>query len=188
MHWIQTIRENLELSQAELAHYLRLSVDMIKSVETDRRELPYDSLQPAITLYQAMKDVPARGPASSDPGDLVVVATDHRVKRVKRLHREYSRKLERYAGKLEEMQRSHARACSCLDVYQFMAQSLTPPHGEDDRGRLQLIQWKIEETTQRIKDTDAATQDLLTAEITDLENMKRALEASRFFPQRNEGK
>lgn len=61
MHWIQTVRENLQLTQEEIATYLRLSVDMIKSVEGGRRQLPTESMAPAMAIYNAMKDCQARG-------------------------------------------------------------------------------------------------------------------------------
>lgn len=167
MHWIKTIRENLHLSREDLAHYLRLSPHTIRSVERDKRQLSQDSLRPALTLDQAIKDLPSRGPVSD-----LTAATDYQIRHVKRLHRECRRRLERCTDKLEEMQRAHADACSCFDVYQLMA------HGETEPDRLKWIQWKIAQTIQQIKDNNATMQNLLVAEIAGVKSMTQALEGS----------
>jgi transcriptional regulator with XRE-family HTH domain len=98
MNWLQTIREHLNLSQEELAQYLAISVHMLQSVEQDRRQLPKESIKAAQEMYSAVKDAAAR-PLRIDPEP----PTIEQIRRVGRLHRRYSRRLEQYTRKLEGM-------------------------------------------------------------------------------------
>ena len=57
MHWIQTLRKQLNITQEELGQYLQLSLNTIKSVEVGRRSLPPESLLAAAALFDAIKNV-----------------------------------------------------------------------------------------------------------------------------------
>jgi transcriptional regulator with XRE-family HTH domain len=175
MHWIQTIREHLELSQEEFARYLRLSPYMIQSVELGRRQLPVVSMRAALAVYNVIKNLQVHGTTNDHSS-----AADHHLRNVKRFHGQCCRKLDQCAHKLEAMQKSYASACFRHGVYQLLAQSLTPARSEDDLARLQWIQWKITETTQQVKDNNITAQDLLTAEIAGLKSVVDVLEDTHF--------
>lgn len=167
---IQTIREQLELTRKELSFYLVLSPHMIKSVEMGRRQLPMESMAAVAALYQAMMDVQKHGPINDPPMD------HQQIRRMKRLHRKCSRRLDRSAAKLEKMKKSYASACNSLRFYQLLAGLL-----KGDSVRLKWTKHKINEMTQRMQDNNTVAQELLTAEIAGLKGMVRALEGSQLF-------
>jgi transcriptional regulator with XRE-family HTH domain len=171
MYWLQTIREHLHLSQEELAGYLGLSLHTIKSVETGRRPLPMDTLHAALVIFNAIKDS-ALGTAA---GNVSEKAEEHHLQHTRRHHRHCCRKLARHLARLDSMQRTHARACSCLDVYRRLAQSLTPAHKED-QARLQWVQRKIRDAQQGIEENNVAAQNVLAAKIAGLRTQVQALD------------
>jgi DNA-binding transcriptional regulator YiaG len=173
MHWIQTIRETLALSQEELARYLQLSVHMIQSVEQGRRQLPFESMRAAISIYNAMKDQRVHNVPVDAP-----LKTDNHIKRLKRLHRDCCNKLDRHMKKHDQMQRSYISACFLLRVYQHLATTLTTAT-DDDIARLQWTQQQIKETQQHIKDNHPTEQELLAAEISGLRSMMQVVEEAR---------
>jgi transcriptional regulator with XRE-family HTH domain len=168
MHWIKTIREHLELSREDLALYLGLSPHMIQSVEQGRRQLPWGNMGAALAIYNTIRDLKTRRVAS-----VYLPAAENHQRRMKRLHRQCCRKLNRITEKLEAMQRAHASACFRLGVYQQLTGSLIV--SRSNSRRIQWTQRKIEETIQHIKDNNA-TQDLLATEIASLKGLVNALE------------
>lgn len=172
MHWIQTLRKDLKLTQHELAAYLRVSVHTIQSMEQCRRELPFKSMGAAIALFNAVKAGKAR-PVNDPPPE-----ADSRTQRqLKGLHRRCRHRLVLCAEKLQKMLEDHENACRSLSTYELLADALATADSPDDLARLQWTKWRIQETLQRIKDNNATAQGLLTAEIAALESRKQALES-----------
>lgn len=171
MHWIQTVRENLQLSQEELAIYLRLSVDMVKSVEVGRRQLPFESMAPAIAIHDAMKDCQARGPT----GDATTSERDH-LRELKRLHNKYRRRLEDAIDKLEKMKRTYESSSLRFEVYRDLANGLAAAVGKDDLARLRWINVSIDEAKYCMKDNNATAQAVQSAKIAGLKAAMQAVE------------
>jgi transcriptional regulator with XRE-family HTH domain len=168
MHWIQTIREHLKISQKDLAGYLGLSPHMLQSVELERRRLPLTSLRPAMILYETIMTAQARS-----TGVDASPATGRDLRHTKRLHHQCRRKLSRCKQRLENMQGAYATASSCLRIYLDLARTL----GDDDDPVCKTwIQRKIEETVQQVKDNEPAEQGLLTLEIAVLKGIACSLE------------
>jgi transcriptional regulator with XRE-family HTH domain len=167
MHWVQTIRVHLKISQEELATYLGLSLHTLQSVEQGRRQLPLTSMRPAMIIFQAITVSRA-----SDPGSGFVMKADHHARHRKRLHSQYHRKLNQCACRLEAMQRSYATGTANLTIYLHLAQSLS----EDDTARRKWTQRKIEETARQVKDNDTDAQELLHLQVTALKSITRTLE------------
>jgi transcriptional regulator with XRE-family HTH domain len=167
MHWIQTIRAHLKISQEELAGYLGLSLHTLQSVEQGRRQLPINSLRPAMIIFQAIITSQA---GKSQRG---FVATDHYTKRRKLLHHQYHRKLNRCELKLETMQQTYDSAIANLGIYQQIAQTLTD---EDDPVHRKWTERKIEETARLVKENDTGAQDPIHLQISVLRGITRQLE------------
>ena len=171
MHWIQTIRENLGLTQSEIAHYLQLSIHTIQSIELNRRNLPLNTLMPAMALYKAVADVHANGPVSS-----ISLDETSRKHQQNQLYNKRLRQLGKVTDELQKAQRTYQSACIQLGVYQQLIQALAPANSEENRARLQWTQDRVKETIQRIKDNNLTLQDQLAAEIAGLQGMTKALE------------
>lgn len=180
MHWIQTIRQDLGLTQNELAGYLELSVHTVQSIEQGRRELPFKSMRIAIALYNAMNE--GRTRSLHDPSP----EADHQAQRkLKGLQRRCRHKLVLCREKLQKMQDDYENARRSLNAYELLADTLAP----DDLARQKWTEWRIAETLQRIKENNATEQGLLRAEIAALESRTQALEnmlAADTFDQGNE--
>ena len=172
MHWIQTLREHLQINQEDMSHYLRVSIHTIQSVELGRRSLPAGSLMAAVALFDAIKNAQSTRVAI----DLPTQVPHQQMRRAKQLHRQCCRKLERSIGRLDKMKKSHTTACFALGVYQLLAQSLSTPATEEDQARLVWAQRQINDTRQRINDFNPAAQNLLAAEIVGLKNVAHSLD------------
>lgn len=172
MHWIETIREHMQISREELSFYLQLSVHTIQSVELGRRSLPPDSLVAAAALYDAVRNAQVNQVATPQTPH---VPHQH-IRHTKKLHHQWRRKLDRSVNKLEDMKKSHATACFSLKVYQALAQELPTPESQDEQVRLRWTQRQIKQTTQFIHDTSPTVQDLLAAEIVGLKNLVHNLD------------
>lgn len=170
MHWIQTIREVLQLSREELAQYLQISSHTIVSVENNRRPLPIDSLLPAITLYNVIKDCNKQAGFTKPR----LTETIPRPYDKKTIHGQRFRRLDKYSRKFKKIQEGHTRARLRLNAYQSLVQQLA--NGKYDRARLQWVQWKIREAKQAIQENTTTTQHLLAAEIAGMKSMMRALQ------------
>jgi transcriptional regulator with XRE-family HTH domain len=168
MHWLQTIRQHLQLSQGELAGYLGLSLDAIKSVEMGRRQLPMTSLRPAMIIFQTIVVSQA-----GDSANNLVRKTDPHARRRKHLRDQYQRRLNLCECRLEAMQHAHAMSTAHLGIYLHVAQSL---NDESDATRRKWVQRKIEETTALIEDNDTDAQDSLHVQINVLKDFMDTLE------------
>ena len=168
MHWIQTIRAQLEISQEELAVYLGVSLHTLQSVEQGRRNLPFRSMQPAMIAFQAV--VAAR---TDEPPKGFTEPTDEQLQRKKHPYRQYHRTLARCQRRLEAMQRAHASAVVNLGIYQHIAQSLAD---QDHPVCRQWTERKIAETISQVKDNDTSAQDLLLRQVDMLKDITRVVE------------
>ena len=169
MHWIQSIRQHLQLSQRDLAVYLGVSVDLIKSVEGGRRQLPLTSLQPAMTLFQVITESQSRNASVRSR----LTKTDHHARRNKLLHIQYRKKLFQCEGNLENIQLAHATASINLGIYQHLALSLA---GDEDAARKTWVHKRIEEWTEKVEDNDEEAQQPLQAQVDALKEVMLALE------------
>lgn len=142
MHWIQTIRESLELSREELAHYLQLSVHTVVSVENDRRRLPIDSLLPSLTLFNIVKDC-----------NTLFSTTEPLKEELQELYNK--KKIPGLRSReLKKIQKAHTIARFRLGVYQSLVQALTGTNSKADRARLQWAQEKIKQTMRQIEESN----------------------------------
>jgi DNA-binding XRE family transcriptional regulator len=180
MHWIQTLREQLQITQEELGYYLQLSHHTIRSVEQGRRPLPPESLVAAAALFDAVRN------ASLSPVtiDLPTPTLRHHTSRAK-LHKQCCRRLDRSVGQLDKMKKSHAAACFALGVYRALAQALPTPVSKQEHARLTWAQRQIKDTLQRIDDTNPVAQDLLAAEIVGLKNVVHSLDLVQLNAEHN---
>lgn len=170
MHWIKTIRENLRLTQNEVAAYLYLSVRTIQSMEQCRRELPFKSMGAAIMLYNTMKAGKTR-PARDLPPE-----SDLRTQRkLKALHRRCCHSLVLCREKLQKMQADYENACQSLSAYQLLAEDLATANNPDDLVRVKWTEWRIAEARHRIKENNTTAQGLLSVEIAALESRAQGL-------------
>jgi transcriptional regulator with XRE-family HTH domain len=160
MHWLQTIREHLQLSQGELAHYLGLSRHTIKSVEIGRRQLPFSSMNAALIIFNAIKDSSLNAAARDA---LPQTVDPSHVQQKKRHLRVCALKLARCMRKLDAMRKCYAHASSSLDTYQRLAQALTAALDKENQARLQWAQRKVKEAARSLKDNNVAAQELLAA-------------------------
>jgi DNA-binding XRE family transcriptional regulator len=181
MHWIQTLREHLQITQEELGHYLQLSINTIKSVEVGRRSLPPESLIAAAALFEAIKNAQVTRVAINSHAP----ASHHHTRRAKQMHRQCCRKLDRSIDNLDKMKKSHTTACFALGVYQVLAQSLPTPVSKEEQARLLWAQRQINDTLQRINDTSPAAQNLLAAEIVGLKNVVHSLDLIQLNSEHN---
>lgn len=162
---IQDIREQLKLSREDVAFYLGISTHMVKSIELGRRQIPFGSLEAVLTLKKAILKGQADGPVTD-----VAPATAQQVRLMKRLHRNYSRRLNKYTHQLGKMREAYAGACSSLAIYQPFAASLALAHTADERARLKWVKWKIEEVTYHLKENNPTAQEILSLEIASLQS------------------
>jgi hypothetical protein len=170
----QSTREQLGLSQEDLAAYLGISLHMLESVELGRRYLSRDCEPHAVDLIHAVINRQRKPPVNHTPAP----PADYQIQHVNRLYRKCTIKLNRRISKLEKMQTSYANACFQLDVYQHLADLLTDTHNEDALARLKWLEWKIGESKQGIINNNAAEQAIVIAEIAGLKSTIQALEES----------
>jgi transcriptional regulator with XRE-family HTH domain len=170
-NWIQSIRASLQISQADMATHLGLSIDMIKSVESERRKLPLECMAPALAIFQGVKTSLAHGPVS----DTVSQNNDH-LRKITRLNNRYRRRLEDAADELEKMKKRHKIACLRFEVYQGLAKTLATSSAANDVARLQWINTCMRQTSRCIKDNNAQAQGILSAKIEGMRAVKQALE------------
>jgi transcriptional regulator with XRE-family HTH domain len=170
----QSTREQLGLSQEDLAGYLGISLHMLESVELGRRYLPRASEQTAVDLINAVINRQRTPPVNHTPAP----PADYQIQLVNRLYRKCTIKLNRRISKLEKLQTSYANACFHLDVYQRLAEHLTGTLNQDALARLKWLEWKIGESKQGIINNNAAEQAIVIAEIAGLKSTILALEES----------
>jgi DNA-binding XRE family transcriptional regulator len=171
MHWIQTIRTQLGLTQEELAHYLHISLHTMQSVEQGRRSLPPESLTAAMALFDAIRNAHVnRISKEAKPP-----ASHQHMRQARQVHRICCRKLERCITRLESMKKSHSTASLALGVYEVLAQTLPTPVTQQEHAQLRWAQRKIAETTHRINNTNTGAQNILAAEIVGLNKTKPTL-------------
>jgi transcriptional regulator with XRE-family HTH domain len=171
MHWIETIREHLQITREELSFYLQLSVHTVKAVELGRRSLPQETLMAAAALYDEIRNAQIMRVTVDAPPPAF-----HHMQGAKHMHRQCRRKLDRSVDKLEKMKKSYATACFSLGVYQTLAQSLSAAVSKEDQARLVWAQRQIRDTSQCIQDTNPTAQHLLAAEIVGLKDIVHSLD------------
>lgn len=181
MHWIQNLREQLQITQEDLGHYLQLSYHTIKSVEQGRRILPTDSLNAAAALFDAVRNAQANRVAVYPQ----MPACRPETRRTRQLHKQCCRQLDQSINELDKMKKSHASACFALGVFQVLAQSLPTPVSQEEHFRIEWAQAQIKNTMQRINDTSPAMQDLLAAEIVELKNIAHSLDLIQLNDEHN---
>jgi len=173
---IKMVRERLDLTQEQMAWYLRLSNSMIKKIELGKRWTPFACMDAVARLFKIILDTREDGSVDTPPS-----AAGHYARQMKRKHRQCQWRLQRYQWALADMQRSRAEECFRLEVYQRLARSVTPPQSKDDQDCLKWAQWAIENSLHRLKATDPAAQDFLIAEIAGLQSKIAALEGTALF-------
>lgn len=173
---VKTVRKYLELTREEMAWYLNLSIQMIKSVEINRRQLSFTNIDAVMTIFKAIQDVRTNGPANEPPS-----AASYYTRQMKRTYRECNHALRRRKYELEQMQSTYARERFNLRVYELLVQSLQSAESKDDRARLKWAKRKIEDTLHRLKETDPAAQDFLVADIEGLKSKMAVLEGTALF-------
>lgn len=173
---IKIVREYLQLTQEQIAWYLILSKSMVKKIDLGQRELPAECKPAFAKLFQAIQDVQATGTTIKP-----LSAASNYKRQMKRTHSECRRILERRTDELKQMRAAYTDACYQLEIYQRLAQSLSPAKINDDKFRLKWVQGMIDESLQRLKETDPAAQDFLVAEIEGLKSQMAVLEGTALF-------
>lgn len=181
MNWIQSLRQQLQITQEELGRYLQVSHHTVKSVEQGRRSLPPDSVIAAAALFDAVKNAPLTRAAR----DSHRPASHRHTRRAKQMHQKYCRKLDRSVDQLDKMKKSHATASFALGVYHALAQSLSTSVSKENQARQAWAQRQINETLQRIDDTSPVAQNLLAAEIVGLKNAVHSLDLMQLNAEHN---
>src|SRR5688572_24435623 len=163
---LRFIREQLGITRDDLALYLGLSLNMVKSIEDDRRQTPkycedaVAALVDAITVGQAVK-----------PTGKPTPATSNQIRQLKRRHLKFSIRLRKYTERLEKMQAAYALACATLGTYEVLVRSCTPARTDNDRLHLKWAEKKVAETKYSMQENNETAQEMLALEIASLKSM-----------------
>ena len=102
---LRFIRDQLGITRDDLALYLGLSPNMVKSIEDDRRQIPKYCEEAVAAMLNAIREGKARGLAGNP-----TPASSQQIRLMKRRHRIFSLRLRKYTGQLERMQSAYALA------------------------------------------------------------------------------
>lgn len=174
---LRYIRKQWGITREDLAFYLGLSPNTVKSIEDDRRHIPKSCDKAVAAAVDVIRKGNARGKVV-----ISTPASGQQIRLLKRRHRTYSLRLSKYTRTLEKMQSVYAQACTALGMYEALVQTYTPARTDADRSRLKWAQAKIAETTNSLQENNETAQEILALEITGLQSMLHALEASGHFP------
>jgi transcriptional regulator with XRE-family HTH domain len=169
---LRFIRDQLGITRDDLARYLGLSPNMVKSIEDGRRQIPKYCEDAVAAMVNAIKEGKAIGPAGKP-----TLASSDQLRLLKRRHRRFSIRLRKFTDQLEKMQAAYALACATLGTYEALVQSCTPARTEDDRLHLKWAQKKVTETRYSLQENNETAQEILTLEIASLKSMVKGLEA-----------
>jgi hypothetical protein len=174
---LRYIREQWGITREDLAFYLGLSPDMVKSIEGERRNIPKYCDKAVAAAVDAIRKCNASGKVV-----ISTPASSQQIRLLKRRHRTYTLRLSKCTNRLEKMQSAYALACTTLGMYEALVQSHTPSRTDADRLRLKWAQRKLNETTYSLQENNETAQEIVALEIAGLKSMLQALEASGLFP------
>jgi transcriptional regulator with XRE-family HTH domain len=171
---LKSIRKKLKFSRQDVATYLGISIHTVKAIDIGNRQVPLDQLDEKADLIKAVLNDKAHRRVAAD----IAPATAQQIRKIKRLHHTYSRRIDNYTRQVEKMQEDCAAASKGLIAVQQLVASLTEAGADSDRSRLRWAKSKIVELTYIIKANNQTAQELLSIEIAGLKLRVERLEKS----------
>lgn len=108
---LRGMRDYLGINQEKMAMFLNLSIDMIKSIESNRRNIPLDVSTALMALYTCIQQTRDEAPVAE------AVNVDERQAALQALYQEHSQIVTRLQTALDKMVLKHAQSLHSQAVY-----------------------------------------------------------------------
>lgn len=155
-HWLSEMRLQLGLTQQKMAAFLGVATSLVKRIEIDERNLPFEALAPLLSLYTTLLEVnneQADNTSGHIPPDFF---------------RECVRKIEIKSAALEKMTEKYNTAARALKVYDKLL-NIYNEHINPKQQR--WIEHRIDEARRWQLENSLDDQAVLKAEIVALRGM-----------------
>lgn len=173
-HWLQSVRKQLSLSQAAIAHFLQLSRHTIQAIELGRRALPLtQSASYGLILFDIVDQTPPQTAPSQAPTPAEIEQRQHALKRQ---YRVYEKSLEDTTRKLAAVKARYEQGLFNLAVYQQLSTSLSPANEAEQVYYEKWIEHRIIEAETLVMKNSLVRQELLEVKITGLKAMMAQME------------